>query len=217
MSDAERLATADSACKSTGSWRQWYMLIKVIFRQVRESEQWLIQPNPSTYLLSAMDEAIKILKSQRILVFKPGGTKKEEEEYERSVATPNLLHRFSRPDCVIQPENASHVQAIIKGARSKKLKVTIKCAGHSYAGHSTAFQGISLDRRRMKNVRLDLKSRTVTMDAGCQWGDVYKTLINDRRNGKGFIINGGRCPPVGVSGFIMGGEVLAIHQKLRNG
>lgn len=152
-----------------------------------------------------MDKAIELFKSRTIPVFRPGGTKKEQEEYERSVATPNLLYRFSRPDCVIQPENTSHVQTIIKEAYSKKLKITIKCAGHSYAGHSTAFQGISLDLRRMKNVKLDLGSKTVTMDSGCQWGDVYKTLINDRRKGNGFIINGGRCPAVGVSGFILGG------------
>jgi FAD/FMN-containing dehydrogenase len=166
---------------------------------------WIAPELVSQVFLNIMDEAIELFKSKKIPVFRPGGTKKEEEEYERSVATPNLLYRFSRPDCVIQPEDASHVQAIIKEAKSKKLKITIKCAGHSYAGHSTAFQGISLDLRRMKNVKLDLKSKTVTMDSGCQWGEVYKTLINDRRNGNGFIINGGRCPPVGVSGFILGG------------
>ncbi|KAH0847463.1 hypothetical protein AYO21_09352 [Fonsecaea monophora] len=152
-----------------------------------------------------MDRAIEILRSANIPVFSPSGPKKEEEEYERSVATPNLLYRFSRPDCVIQPENAAQVQAIIKQAKSRRLKVTIKCAGHSYAGHSTAFRGISLDLRRMKNVKLDAKLETVTMESGCQWGDVYKTLINNRRKGNGLIINGGRCPPVGVSGFIMGG------------
>jgi hypothetical protein len=154
---------------------------------------------------NAVNTAFELLKSKKVPIFKPEGTKKEEEEYERSVATSNLLHRFSRPDYVAQPENASHVQAVIEEARTKKLKLTVKCAGHSYAGHSTALQGISLDLRRMKNVELDLKSRTVTMDAGCQWGDVYKTLINGRANGNGYIINGGRCPTVGVSGFILGG------------
>ena len=147
---------------------------------------------------NTMDNAVKLFKSKKIPVFEPG-----ELEYERSVATPNLLFRFSRPDCVIQPETASHVQAIIEQAKLKNLKITIKCGGHSYAGHSTAFQGISLDLRRMKKVKLDMKSKTVTMDAGCLWGDVYKTLVNGRHNG--FIINGGRCPFVGVSGFLLGG------------
>ena len=55
----------------------------------------------------------------------------------------------------------------------------------------------------MKEVKLDMTSRTVTFDAGCQWGRVYQTLINggyDR-----FVVNGGRCPTVGVGGFLLGG------------
>lgn len=146
----------------------------------------------------ATQKFIKTLKSGKVPLFIPG-----EEGYERSVATPNLLYRFSRPDCVIQPETASHVQDIVKQAKLANLKVTIKCGGHSYAGHSTAFKGISLDLRRMNKAKLDIKSKTVTIDAGCQWGHVYKTLINGKHNG--LIINGGRCPFVGVSGFILGG------------
>ncbi|KAK1761760.1 hypothetical protein QBC33DRAFT_553363 [Phialemonium atrogriseum] len=145
-----------------------------------------------------MDNAIKLFKSQKIPVLEPG-----QSEYDRAIATANLLFRFSRPDCVVQPETAAQVQTIIKEARSNRLKITIKCNGHSYAGHSTAFQGISLDLRKMKKAELDMKSKTVTIDAGCQWGHVYGTLINGRHNG--FIINGGRCPTVGVSGFLLGG------------
>lgn len=145
-----------------------------------------------------MDNAIKLFKSQKIPVLEPG-----QSEYDRAIATANLLFRFSRPDCVVQPETAAHVQTIIKEAKSNRLKITIKCNGHSYAGHSTAFQGISLDLRKMKKAELDMKSKTVTIDAGCQWGHVYGTLINGKHNG--FIINGGRCPTVGVSGFLLGG------------
>lgn len=147
-----------------------------------------------------MDKAIEAFKSAEILVLEPG-----QPAYDRAIATSNLLHRFSRPKCVVQPESVAHVQTIIKEARSKKIKITIKGNGHSYAGHSTAFEGISLDLRRMKKVELDMKSRTktVTFDAGCQWGHVYGTLVDGGHNG--FIVNGGRCPTVGVSGFILGG------------
>ncbi|POG62503.1 uncharacterized protein OCT59_014427 [Rhizophagus irregularis] len=157
-----------------------------------------------------IDEAIELFRSQKIPVFEPG-----EEEYERSVATPNLLFRFSRPHLVIQPETASHVQAIIKQARAQKLKITIKCGGHSYAGHSTAYKGILLDLKKMNTVMLDIKSKTVTMDAGCTWGHVYKKLVNGRHNG--FIINGGRCPFVGVSGFILGGGLSPFTRSFGMG
>ncbi|KAK3940694.1 hypothetical protein QBC46DRAFT_353986 [Diplogelasinospora grovesii] len=143
-----------------------------------------------------MENAIKFFKSETIPVLEPG-----QSDYDRAIATSNLLFRFSRPDCVVQPETAAHVQAIVKEARSRKLKITIKCNGHSYAGHSTAFNGISLDLRKMRKAELDMKSKTVTINAGCQWGHVYETLINGGHNG--FIINGGRCPTVGVSGFML--------------
>ncbi|KAL4937615.1 hypothetical protein BDV06DRAFT_232459 [Aspergillus oleicola] len=164
-----------------------------------------------------MEKAIEALKSKGVRVLKSGSTGTDREEYERCVATPNLLYRFSRPDCVVLPENASQVQAIIQEAKSKRLKVTIKCGGHSYAGHSTAFQGISLDLRRMKNVKLDLTEKTVTMESGCQWGDVYKTLIDNRRRANGLIILGGRCPPVGVSGFILGGGLSPFTRSFGMG
>lgn len=146
-----------------------------------------------------MEQAIQAFRSQQISVLVPG-----EAEYRQAIATSNLLFRFSRPECVVQPKNPAQVQTIIKEAAARSLKVTIKCNGHSYAGHSTAFSGISLDLRGMKNAELDMNSnpKMVTMDAGCQWGDVYEKLIIGHHDG--YIINGGRCPTVGVSGFILG-------------
>lgn len=152
----------------------------------------------------------QIFKSLEIPVLEPG-----QVEYDRAIATSNRLFRFSRPDCVVQPETAKHVQAIVREATSKNIDLTIKCNGYSYAGHSTAMKGVSLDLRRMRNVNLDMNSNIVTMDAGCQWGRVYETLINGRHNG--YIINGGRCPTVGVSGFILGGGLGPFTRRFGMG
>jgi hypothetical protein len=119
-----------------------------------------------------MEQAIQVFTSQKIPVLVPG-----QAEYRQAIATSNLLFRFSRPECVVQPRDAAQVQTIIREAKARSIKVTIKGNGHSYAGHSTAFSGISLDLRGMKNVKLDMDNMTVTMDAGCQWGDVYEKLI----------------------------------------
>ncbi|KAK7033425.1 hypothetical protein R3P38DRAFT_2922589 [Favolaschia claudopus] len=154
--------------------------------------------------------AIQAFKADKIPVFERG-----EEEYERSVATPNLLYRFARPEFVLQPETQEHVVAIIQQARRLKLQLTIKCGGHSYAGHSTAFEGVSLDLRRMNWTKLDMRKKTITFGGGCQWGNVYKTLINDREDG--YVINGGRCPFVGVGGFILGGGLGPFSRSIGMG
>lgn len=132
----------------------------------------------------------------------PGG-RSGISEYERSVATANLLYRFTRPACVVQPETREQVCQIIKQAKSLGVPVTIKCGGHSYAGFSTADKGILLDLVRMSKVDLDMEREEVTLQGGALWGHAYKMLVNGRHDG--FIINGGRCPTVGVGGFLLGG------------
>ncbi|KAF4943260.1 hypothetical protein FSARC_14974 [Fusarium sarcochroum] len=41
------------------------------------------------------------------------------------------------------------------------------------------------------------------MEGGALWAHAYHELINDHHDG--YVINGGRCPSVGVSGFTLGG------------
>ncbi|KAI7775678.1 berberine family protein [Diaporthe eres] len=149
-----------------------------------------------------MDTAIKVFTSEKIPIVQLDDD--NYRDYEKLVVTSNLLFRFTRPHCVVQPENAAHVQSIVKQVRDQKLRLTIRCGGHSYAGFSTALEknNVLMDLRMMNKVKLDVSADIVTVDAGCQWGEVYRTLINGDHNG--FIINGGRCPYVGVGGFILG-------------
>ncbi|KAK6342937.1 hypothetical protein TWF718_008315 [Orbilia javanica] len=151
-----------------------------------------------------------VLKSEGVLVHLPG-----EPEYERSVANPNLLYRFSRPGCVVQPLSASDVQTVIREATERNIPMTIKGGGHSYSGFSTTSNGISLDLGKMNRARLNLKVKdgppVMTMQGGAQWGHAYKHLINGKHDG--LIVNGGRCPTVGVGGFILGGGLAPFGRS----
>ncbi|KAI1109364.1 hypothetical protein F5Y14DRAFT_29984 [Nemania sp. NC0429] len=148
--------------------------------------------------MSDIAALIQILRSKQVPVFVRG-----EVEYERSVATANLLYRFARPECVVQPRDSADVRLVVKEAKSRRLSITVKNGGHSYAGFSTTDQDISLDLGRMNRVDLNMESKTVTLQGGAQWGNAYKELVNGRYNG--YVVNGGRCPTVGVSGFTLGG------------
>jgi FAD/FMN-containing dehydrogenase len=67
----------------------------------------------------------------------------------------------------------------------------------------------------MNKTKLDMAVKTITFGGGCQWGHVYKTLINGRHNG--FVINGGRCPFVGVGGFLLGGGLGPFSRSIGMG
>jgi len=147
------------------------------------------------------DAIVASFKQENIPTFLPG-----DPAFELSVASPNLLYRFSRPNLVVQPETILHVQYIVKQAKQRGVLITIKNGGHSYAGFSSTDSGILLDLANLlktEQVKLDTKAKTVSLSGGARWGHAYRALLNDRLDG--YVINGGRCPLVGVSGFTLGG------------
>ncbi|KAJ4108694.1 hypothetical protein NW768_012171 [Fusarium equiseti] len=156
------------------------------------------QQEPKATLFERCMAQVGYFKGRKIPVYTAG-----ELEYEKSVANSNLLYRFDRPACVVQPEHEYHVRIIVDRAKKMKLTMRVKNGGHSYAGFSSIQDGISIDLVNMKRVDLDMDKMTITMDAGALWAHAYHELINEHHNG--YVINGGRCPSVGVSGFTLGG------------
>ncbi|KAE9377231.1 hypothetical protein N431DRAFT_463012 [Stipitochalara longipes BDJ] len=57
----------------------------------------------------------------------------------------------------------------------------------------------------MNKVNLDMESKIMAIQAGALWGHANSELARTRQNG--YALNGGRCPTVGVSGFILGGGI----------
>ena len=167
-------------------------------------------PEKVPYTESQIETAIKSFKTKKIPTYEPG-----EDNYERYVATANLIYRFSSPSCVVQPKCACDVRDIIKIAKPLNVPITIKNGGHSYAGGSTTNIGILMELGLMNEVNLDKTSRTVTVKGGALWFHVYKKLVSKHLDG--FIVNGGRCPTVGVSGFILGGGLSPFTRSFGMG
>jgi FAD/FMN-containing dehydrogenase len=115
----------------------------------------------------------------------------------------------------VQPRTVEQVQYIVKRANKNDISITIKNGGHSYSGSSTAREGVLLDLKNLTGVKLNIKEMTVTIQAGEQWGSVYRELVRDRVDG--FIVSGRRCPTVGVSGFILGGGIGPFTRNIGMG
>lgn len=82
-------------------------------------------------------------------------------EYERSVASTNLLYRFTRPDCVVQPKCEEEVSNVVKWCRQHNLRLTVRGGSHSFAGFANTDQGVLLDMHRMHGTHLDMENKVM--------------------------------------------------------
>lgn len=95
-------------------------------------------------------ELTAVLQASDITVLVPG-----DKEYERAVASSNLLYRFSRPTYVVRPQNKEQVSLIVKEAVHRQIPITVKNGGHSYIGSSFPNDGIMLDLKEMNQVSVE--------------------------------------------------------------
>ena len=137
-----------------------------------------------------------------VTVYGPGAP-----EYESSVATSNLLYRFMRPYWVVKPKSTDEVKAILNEAYKKEATLTVKGGGHCYAGFSYIDKGVIVDLVNMNKVHLQTDSSeaptVASLGGGAKWAHAYTQLVHRRADG--YVVNGGRCPTVGVGGFVLGG------------
>ena len=60
--------------------------------------------------------------------------------------------------------------------------------------------GILIDMVNIKTLRISHDRKTISIGPGNRWEDVYHGLT-----GSGVFVTGGRVPPVGVGGLMLGG------------
>lgn len=105
------------------------------------------------------------------------------------------------PVCRVLPVNAADVAAILSIIRETGATFAVKSGGHnSYASGTNAENGITIDLSRLKDITISDDRKSVTVGAGCRFGEIYEKL---EAHGLGCV--GGRISSVGVSGLTMGG------------
>jgi len=75
-----------------------------------------------------------------------------------------------RPRVILRPAGAADVIRAIGLARTSEVPLAIRAGGHSVAGFSAVDDGIVLDMRSMRGIRVDPDARTVRAQAGLDWG-----------------------------------------------
>ncbi|MGY0492764.1 FAD-binding oxidoreductase [Streptomyces sp. WG-D5] len=103
-----------------------------------------------------------------------------------------------KPSAVAYVAGPDDIRTTLAYARARKVPLSIRNGGHSYAGWSSGDGHLILDVSRMKSIRASGSGAVV--GAGAKLIDVYRALAD-----KGVTIPAGSCPTVGVSGLTLGG------------
>jgi FAD/FMN-containing dehydrogenase len=113
----------------------------------------------------------------------------------------NLQFEAVRPQAIAYCRTAQMVAEVVLWCRDNAVPFAIRGGGHSYAGYSTS-AGLVIDMAEMDDIALDPATNIATIGAGA-----INVAIYDALDAAGRTITHGRCPTVGVSGFLLGGGI----------
>lgn len=111
-----------------------------------------------------------------------------------------------KPSYIAQPTSVKQVQGLIEALRpyvvAGDCQIAIRGSGHTpFAGSANVQDGITVDMRGFKGVRLSDDKSFVEIGVGETWAAVYTELEKH-----GLTVAGARVGRIGVAGFILGGR-----------
>ena len=112
------------------------------------------------------------------------------------------------PAVIIRVKDADDVARVISLARDTGLELAVRSGGHSVAGYSVTEGGIVLDLSEMRDLQVDVNTRTVWADAGLTAGE-YTSAAAAYGLATGF----GDTGSVGLGGLTLGGGVGYLVRK----
>ncbi len=83
----------------------------------------------------------------------------------------------ARVERVAQPREVEELQAILREARQRGLKVSVAGSRHSQGGQTYTAGGVVLNMRGMNRIlAIDSAARTVTVESGATWDEVQRAI-----------------------------------------
>lgn len=105
-----------------------------------------------------------------------------------------------RPALIARCSGTADVIAAVNFARENSLLFSIRGGGHNIAGTALCDDGLTIDLSGMKGLHVDLKTRTVRAQPGCNLGDLDReTQIF------GLVVPAGIVTDTGIAGLTLGG------------
>ncbi|WP_208611816.1 FAD-binding oxidoreductase [Mycobacterium paraffinicum] len=105
-----------------------------------------------------------------------------------------------RPALLVRPRSARDVQAAIRVARDRGVRLSVLGGGHDWAGRAVCDGGLVIDMSGMQSVTVDPMTRIATVGGG-----VIATGLIDAVAPYGLVAATGNCGGVGMAGLTLGG------------
>ncbi|KAK5636774.1 hypothetical protein RRF57_012486 [Xylaria bambusicola] len=80
------------------------------------------------------------------------------------------------PSAIARPQNAEHVQAIVKYCTKNGVDFVVRSGGHDCDGRSQVAGALSLDMRDIKHVSISADEKTASVGGGIIFRDLAKEL-----------------------------------------
>lgn len=113
-----------------------------------------------------------------------------------------------RPALIAGCTGVADVVSIVRFAREHELPVSVRAGGHSFPGHSVCDDGVLIDLRGMKGIRVDPAAKRVRAQAGVLLGE-----LDRETQGFGMAVPAGIVSHTGLAGLTLGGGVGWIMRK----
>jgi FAD/FMN-containing dehydrogenase len=104
------------------------------------------------------------------------------------------------PAAIVRCRDAADVSAAVRWCVANDVPITVRGGGHNLAGTSVADGAVLIDTALLNRVEFDLDAGTVTIGAGCRWGDVDRAGAPHGRT-----VPAGVVSHTGVAGLTLGG------------
>ena len=104
------------------------------------------------------------------------------------------------PALIARCATTDDVRHCVEFTREKKVPMSVRSGGHSYAGHSSCDGGLIIDLSQMVSVKVDRNHKIAMVEPGIQAGRLDTVLSRDQ-----LATPVGQCPQVAIGGLALGG------------
>jgi FAD/FMN-containing dehydrogenase len=113
-----------------------------------------------------------------------------------------------RPAAVVHPADPADIVRAMEITRDAGLPLSVRCGGHSPAGHGVCHDGIVLDLSALRTLDIEAEGRTAWVGAGMTAGEY--TAVTAQH---GLVTGFGDAPSVGIGGITLAGGVGFLHRR----